>query len=121
VPQLRRLLITGGPRTGKTTMAAKRATELGVTPQSTDDLIPLGWSEASEAASYLFDRPGPWVIEGVAVPRALRKWKARHPGEPPPYDELVVLTEPWVELSPRQAGMGEGVQTVLTELGHWLR
>jgi hypothetical protein len=57
----------------------------GLQPMHTDDLIALGWSEASAAVIPWISRPGPWIIEGVAVPRALRKWFAANPtGKPAP-------------------------------------
>lgn len=108
-----RLLVTGWPRTGKTTLADK----LGLPVHHTDDLKDLGWSEASEAVSKFLDEPGPWCIEGVAVPRALRKWLARNPDAPLPFDRLVVLgVEPYAELLKGQVSMGKGVLTVLEEV-----
>ena len=81
----------------------------------TDHLIHLGWSEASAAAALWFDTPGPWVVEGVAAPRALRKWLAAHP-EGKPCDVLIVLTEPHEPLTPGQAAMAKGCETVLREV-----
>jgi hypothetical protein len=68
-----RIAITGGPRTGKSTLVQR------VDPTTRpvlhgDDYIHLGWSESSQAlcdaANAIY---GPVVIEGVQVPRALRK------------------------------------------------
>jgi hypothetical protein len=75
-----RVVIAGGPRCGKSVLSSK----LGIPRvRGTDELIGLGWSEASLAASRWFDEPGPWIAEGVAMPRALRKWLAAHPvGKP---------------------------------------
>ena len=39
----------------------------------TDDFIDLGWSECSAKVAELMRRPGPWIVEGVAAVRALRK------------------------------------------------
>jgi hypothetical protein len=121
-----RICITGGPRTGKTTLAARLDAEMpcdhnpchGI--RHTDDLINLGWSEASEAASRWFDEPGPWIIEGVAVSRALRKWRDQHPDEPPPVDRVIYLSEPHETLTPGQATMAKGVATVHEQLADWL-
>lgn len=122
-----RIAITGGPRTGKTTYAERRAGDLyghgvdGLELRHTDDLIHLGWSEASEAAAAWFDEPGPWIIEGVAVSRALRKWRERNPGKPPPVDEVYYFSEPHVPLTPGQATMAKGVRKVHDEIEPWLR
>lgn len=128
-----RIVILGGPRTGKTTLAKSMALQArrGARPQTvgmdghvnvyhTDDLIRLGWSEASRAAAMWFDEPGPWIIEGVAVVRALRKWRDAHPGEPPPVDRVIRLTTPHVELTSGQATMARGEETVWLEVEPWL-
>jgi hypothetical protein len=134
-----RICITGGPRTGKTTLAKEvwvdeeRARLPGnyvVTQlRHTDDLIEqcahLGkdaWSEASRIASTWLDEPGPWIIEGVAVSRALRKWHEAHPGEPPPVDRVIYLDLPFEKWTPGQQAMGRGVATVHeNDVEPWLR
>lgn len=126
-----RICITGGPRTGKTTLAeslelrAEYAFEGHAQPQPmmrhTDDLIPMGWSEASQhVADEWLTQPGPWIIEGVAVPRALRKWREAHPGEPPPVDRIIRLTVPHEPLTKGQAAMAKGEATVWAEIEQWL-
>lgn len=134
-----RIAITGGPRTGKTTMAKRLVGDSSIadwgTPgacfggptraeqfvRHTDDLIHLGWSGASQAACGWFDEPGPWIIEGVAVSRALRKWRDQHPGEPPPVDRVIYLAEPHETLVYGQRVMASGVRTVHDEIELWLR
>lgn len=116
-----RIVILGGPRTGKTTLANSWSEcPVGTPVRHTDDLIPLGWSEASQAASLWFDEPGPWIIEGVAAVRALRKWRDQHPGERPPVDRVIALWEPHVTLSKGQATMAKGVESVWREIVMWL-
>lgn len=110
-PDCARIAIVGGPKTGKTTLA----NQLDVCALHTDDVAHLGWSEASEAASLWFDVPGPKVVEGVAVARALRKWLSRtEVGRP--CDVLIVLSHPFVELTVGQVSMGKGIVTVLKEI-----
>lgn len=112
-----RIAITGGPRTGKTTLAHR----LGGNVRHTDDIIHLGWSGASQAACGWLDDPGPWIIEGVAVSRALRKWRDQHPGCPPPVDRVIFLAEPRETLAYGQRVMASGVRTVHDEIESWLR
>jgi hypothetical protein len=110
-----RVLITGGPKTGKTTLAMLQGEVSGLQPMHTDDLIALGWSEASAAVIPWISRPGPWIIEGVAVPRALRKWFAANPTGKPA-DKVIFLGKPWQELSPGQLAMTKGLVTVWKEV-----
>lgn len=130
-----RILITGGPRTGKTTLADQLQISAldawvrahgpildleGPVCMRTDDVIALGWSEASQRVSEWLDAPGPWIIEGVAVCRALRKWRDAHPGESPPVDKVIRLTTPHVALTKGQATMAKGEETVWQEIAGWL-
>lgn len=116
-----RILIIGGPRTGKTTLAR----QLSAAARSTDDLIPMGWSEGSEAASHWFDEPGPWVIEGVAVVRALRKWFLRNPivdrartTQRKPCDRIIFLRTAHERLLTGQLSMTQGHETVWGSISH---
>lgn len=112
-----RIIIIGGPRTGKTTLARK----LSPHARSTDDVMSLGWSEASEEVSHWFDERGPWVIEGVAAVRALRKWLARNPishNAPRvlPCDRIIRTRTPFVRLTRGQLSMASGVESVWREI-----
>ena len=122
-----RIVICGGPRTGKTTLAVHTAGDLfgcgvdGVRLRHTDDLIGThDWSAASAEAMTWLDAPSPWIIEGVAMSRALRKWRDAHPGEPPPVDKVIRLTTPHVTLTKGQAAMAKGEETVWQEIEEWL-
>lgn len=107
-----RIVIGGGPRTGKTTLADQSFPPELV--RHTDDLIDLGWSEASEAAAAWMAEPGPWVIEGVAAVRALRKALEASPEAP--CDKLVWLRHPHEVLVKGQASMMKGCETVLAQI-----
>ena len=115
-----RVAIAGVPRSGKTTLARTIAKEWKVAIWQTDSLIGLGWSEASEAASLWFDDPGVRIIEGVAIPRALRKWLKRNP-EGKPVDKIIYLSKPHVALSKGQRRMAKGCMTVWLEIVPELR
>lgn len=127
-----RIVILGGPRTGKTTLAEELHRQQmaawgrpivdieGPLLRHSDDEIDRRWSEASARVARYLDDPGPWIIEGVALARALRKWREAHPGEPPPVDRVIRLTAPYVELTKGQATMAKGEETVWREIEPWL-
>src|SRR5690242_5090136 len=116
-----RIAIIGWPGTGKTTLGLQMAKDLGLPYRSTDEtlLIGLGWSEGSLEVSTWFDEPK-WVIEGVALPRALRKWSTNNPGLPPPVDRIIQLTTIYRDLDKGAMSMGKGIDTVLNEIRPWL-
>lgn len=110
-----RIIVIGGPRTGKTTFAKDLSQRLGHPMKHTDDLIgKLDWSGASMYASSWFDAPGPWIVEGVAAVRALRKWLAANDGIP--CDRIYWLSRARLELTPGQAAMAKGCHTVWREI-----
>ena len=110
-----RIAIIGWPGSGKTTLT----TEMGG-GRSTDDAMHLGWSEASEEVSTWLDAPGPWIIEGVALPRALRKWRARNPTLKPPVDKIIYLSRTVKELPQGAVSMGKAMDSVIAEIWDWL-
>jgi len=110
-----KVAIAGVPKSGKTTKAKELASEEKIPVMSTDSLIDLEWSEASLAASYWFDEQGDFIIEGMMVPRALRKW-FRNNKEGKPVDKVIWLGASHVNLTKPQYGMGRGAHTVLVEI-----
>jgi adenylate kinase family enzyme len=109
-----RILIAGIPRSGKTTLATTLEREHKLRVFHTDSLIPLGWSEASDVASGWIEQPAPWIIEGVAVVRALRKWLAKNSGKPA--DVVHWLDQERVPLSDGQTSMAIGCRSVWREV-----
>lgn len=107
-----RLLIAGGPKTGKTTLAN---TYHECLIRHTDDLVDLNWNAQSDEIVHWLDEPGPWVIEGAAVVRALRKWLRSHP-EGLPFDQLIYLTKPMIESTYWQRVMAKGAHTIWNEI-----
>ena len=109
-----RLVIGGGPRTGKTTLSMQVPSDVWVF--HTDSLIAeTDWSGGSERVAELFDRDGDWVIEGVATVRALRKWLEAHQ-EGKPCDRVVWCAEPFVKRSRGQVVMAKGCETIWAEI-----
>lgn len=102
-------------------MAKTLETVLGWPILSTDQLKDLEWSEASTKVADWFYEPGPWIFEGVVIPRALRKWHEANPGSPPPLERFVYLPQPRVFLQKAgQRSMAKGVETVANEIRDWI-
>ncbi len=118
--KVNKTIIIGGPNTGKTTLAKAMAGQPGVAARHTDDLIPMGWSESSEAAAAWIDEPGDGVIEGVAAVRALRKWLKANPGKPLPAN-IILLRHEFETSTPGQAAMAKGVWKVWDEIATEVR
>ena len=110
--------ITGGPGTGKSWLGEAMALTSGTTLLRTDDLIALGWSQASQAvAARMLTTTGDLIVEGVAVPRALRKALDQADGRP--CDRLVLLRGRRPErgaASPGELVMAKGLLTVLHQI-----
>ena len=105
-----KLVIGGGARCGKTTLADHLARCNGLPVYHADDLLSLGWREASDAFADViaFGRDG--IYEGVAATRALRKLLARSRARP--CTMYVHLNEPFVGLTDQQRTMNIGAETV---------
>lgn len=120
--ECRRVVVVGGPGTGKTTLAAALARRLGAEHRTTDALVDQGleWSEVSDrVAGMLGDRGAPWVLEGAAAVRGLRKWLRSNNGHPGVV--VVNLDRPVAGRTPRQEAMAKGVGTVWRQVAPALR
>jgi adenylate kinase family enzyme len=116
-----RIVITGVPQGGKSRLAALLSQLLDAKAISTDLVKDLDWSEASQKVSEWFEEPGPWIIEGVAVPRALRKWQARNPDKPPPFEKIIVITQPrFAYVTVGQEVMGKQVIGLANTQREWI-
>jgi hypothetical protein len=116
-----RTVICGWPKSGKSEYATVLAAHTGSEIRATDELVGLPWSKQSETVAEWFNEEGPWIIEGVTVPRAIRKWRAANPDKPPPFDELVIMPQPDpAGLLPGQFQMGMQHDKVIVELMDWL-
>lgn len=98
-----RIAIAGVPRSGKSTYGLQLAQATKYPLTHADDFIAMGWSEASAEVARRLVTPGPYVIEGVAVMRALRKALEYGPGMP--CDRLHWFGEPRQAFTKGQASM----------------
>lgn len=96
-----RVCIAGGPKVGKTTLAVHLhdvILPVMTLPVLHSDEVVLdrGWSEQSDTIVEWLNKDAPWIIEGVPVLRALRKWLKANP-EGKPCDVLYWRTQPFTE------------------------
>jgi GTPase SAR1 family protein len=119
-PKPLRIAIIGPPGSGKSTLGERLSKELSIPLLSTDSVIHLGWSNASLEVSNWLNRPS-FIIEGVALPRALRKWQWLHPKMPPPVDKVIKLSTNYRALKRGEIAMAKGIETVFNEIRWWLR
>lgn len=102
----KRVVIAGGPKTGKTTLTA------GVTDREvfhTDDFNKAPWTEIPRLViDQVKDVPA-YVLEGVQAGRAL--WKGLEP------DVVVYLVDPRAPRTKGQQALGKGCATVFRD---WL-
>lgn len=110
-----KIAIAGVPKAGKTTLANFQSRKIFVF--HTDDLIGQNntWSEISEKVADWFNTSGAFIIEGAAVPRALRKWLAKTPTGKP-CDQLIWMGKPFQELDKNQMRMAKGCLTIIEEI-----
>jgi len=115
LPRSGRVVLTGGPRTGKTHLAKSRVSD-GFRVRHTDSLVGVHeWSQASAEVAKWLGEPGPWIVEGVTAVRALRKWMAANPDEKPA-DVVAWLHRPLETRSKGQESMAKGCETIWSEV-----
>lgn len=102
-------VIIGIPASGKTTLANRLAEESGIPLFHTDDLLPCEWDVAPEGViAWMCEKPAPWLIEGVTVARALKRWVKRFSYAP--CDRAIVLHTDFLG-SGRRVGKGLATTT----------
>jgi hypothetical protein len=97
-----RIVIVGGPRCGKTSLAEKLGKPVLL---HTDDLILDSLQESGEAIASWFAQPGPWVIEGVTAIHALLAWLETRAARP--CDLVLIMWVPLARLTAAQRRMTE--------------
>lgn len=106
-----KIYITGAPAAGKTTLANCFKVE----PHCTDDFVDLEWDEQSDLVKNWIDESKVKLIEGVVLPRALRKWLDENDSGKP-CDTLIYMDNPKVKLSRGQERMAQSIRTVMDEI-----
>ncbi len=131
--QPERIVIVGGPRCGKSTLARELRAHgyptycgdpLSKAKEPEDDVTyaPEGLGMGPEASRFvadvLFTMPGKWVCEGHIMARALRKWASEREWHCMPCDRIIVLSDhhPLAAVSSAQAAMHRGVMTTWSEV-----
>lgn len=109
-----RTIITGGSRTGKTTLAAQICGSHPV--WHTDSLVELPWSEQSNTVACWLQHPGPWIIDGCAATRALRKWLDLADDGVPPCEVIIRCVRPVVERTKGQETLSRGEATIWAQI-----
>lgn len=105
-----KIILAGGPKSGKSTLGRKLSAELGIPLVSTDDYIECGWSEAPhEIILKIKDMPS-YILEGVNSGRTIRKMAEKDMKLD--FDRVIYLDEPRIELNKGQAALRKGCVTV---------
>ena len=100
----KRVVIAGGPKTGKSTLASS-VTDRPVF--HTDELAGERWEDIPELVKAQVEGKDAFVVEGVQAGRALRKGLEA--------DVVVYLTEPRAPRTKGQQTMGKGCATIFRD------
>lgn len=94
----KRIIVAGVPQSGKTALAKSLGAELGYPVKHTDDLLQRDpkpeWSELSTVVAGWFAESGPWIVEGVAAVRGLRKYMKVRTRREDPCDLVLFMPSP---------------------------
>ena len=102
-----KIIVTGGPRAGKSTLAANLSRLLDLEIVHTDDYIAHGWSDVPDAV--IEDLPDKdWIVEGCQAVRLCRRVE---------FDKLIWVCGAREELTEKQRALGKGTKTMLNR---WL-
>jgi len=123
-----RIVVIGGPRTGKTTYATKLARQLGAhlasTGKRTEDESGLvstdnymrraNWGTLPDVVLKDLKNRENWVLEGTQAARVLRRALKEDPTFK--VDKVLVFNRPWVARNTGQEAMAKGVKTILKDM-----
>lgn len=115
-----RIVIVGGPGTGKTTLSHQLSAHVQAGLISADDSIGMEWSAASQhLANIMGATPAPWIAEGVRMAHALRKCRDNRP-DTKPCERVYVLSTVYRPIPDGSYRMARGAETVFNEIRQWL-
>lgn len=100
----RRVVIAGGPNTGKSTLALSVPHERIV---GTDDYMGMDWEAIPSAIMERVQNEPTFILEGVQSARCLRRGLCA--------DAVVWLDHPYPPYKPKHESMAKGIKTVFTE------
>lgn len=109
-----RIVICGGPRTGKSTLFRSLALDFAIAC-GTDDWMDRPWDAVPDAIVDTLEKHDSWLLEGVMAPRVLRRW-IRDRQTFPGVDVCYYLTKPMVPQTKAQASMSKGIHKVWLEV-----
>ena len=113
-----KICITGGPRTGKTTLADQLAEAMKLRAWHTDDHKDQPWEDQALSAADYIEEGKARIIEGVSVARGLRALLRRE--ERRWCDVLYVMQGFKVPATPAQVSLAKGCITVLQPVARTL-
>lgn len=110
-----RIVICGGARAGKTTLAHRLSAETGLRVISTDSYIGVPWDSVPEVVILSIKHAPDWILEGVQAARVLRRWLRTAPDEAQ-VTRVYWLGRPVVERTGKQESSAKGVSTVFESI-----
>lgn len=110
-----RIVICGGPRVGKTSLAQRLAQESGLPVVSTDNFIGVPWGSVPETVILSVKYAEDWILEGIQATRVLRKWLQTAPLEAR-ITVVHYLKTPVVARTKKQDSTAKAVASVLDSI-----
>lgn len=105
-----RIVIAGGPRTGKSTLFRSMALDYAMAV-GTDDFMDRQWADVPDAVIDVLQKHDEWLLEGVNAARVLRRW-IRDRDDFPGIDVCYYLTKPMTTRTKAHESMSKAIETV---------
>lgn len=116
-----KILITGAPGTGKTTISQVLSKVNGALLYHTDVYKDMEWERQKEITATLILGAGyDVVVEGCTVTRGLDYIFKTFPNSPRFCDKVVICTKQYRDLEPRAVALGKRLSDTMVKLSPWL-